>query len=101
MTGWFHGTTKNKILISLSTTKAEYIVVATCCSQVLWMKQTLKYIQVDFLDPISIMCDNSSVINISKNPVMHSRTKHIEIKYHFLREKVAGKEVKIEYVPTS
>lgn len=44
------------------------------------------------------MCDNSSAINISKNPIMHSRTKHIEIKYHFLREKVAKKEVKVEYV---
>lgn len=47
------------------------------------------------------MCDNSSVINISINPFMHSREKHIAIKYHFLREKVDDKEVKVEYVGTS
>lgn len=65
------------------------------------MKKTLKDIQIEFLDPIPIMCDNSSAINISKNPVMHSRTKNIAIKYHFFREKVAEKEVKVEYVCTN
>lgn len=65
------------------------------------MKKTLKDIQVDISDPIPIQCDNSSTINISKNLVMHSRTKHIAIKYYFLREKVEGHEVTMEYVPTS
>jgi len=46
------------------------------------------------------MCDNTSAINISNNPIMHSKTKHIPIKYHFLREKVLGKKVKLEYVPS-
>lgn len=64
------------------------------------MKQTLKDIQVDITDPILIWCDNLSAINIEKNPVMHSRTKHISIKYHFLREKFEGQEVKKDYVPT-
>jgi len=47
------------------------------------------------------MCDNSSAINISNNLVMHSRTKHIAIQYHFLKEKVAEGEVKLEFVPTT
>lgn len=47
------------------------------------------------------MCDNTSAINISKNLVMHSRTKHITIQYHFLKEKVVEGEVKLEFVPTS
>lgn len=64
------------------------------------MQQTLKDIQVDIIDPILIRCDNSSAINIAKNLVMHSRTKHIAIKYHFLKEKVEGQEVRMEYVPT-
>lgn len=51
-------------------------------------------------EPIPIRCDNSSAINISKNPVMHSRTKHFAIKYYFLRDKVADKEVIVGYVPT-
>jgi len=64
------------------------------------MKQTLKYIQVEFKKPIPILCDSTSVINISKNPVMHSKTNHIPIKYHFIREQVTEKNVKLDYVST-
>lgn len=64
------------------------------------MNQTLKDIRVSHDEPISILCDNKSAINISKNLVMHSRTKRISIRYHFLREKVAENEVKLEYSPT-
>ena len=51
-------------------------------------------------EPIVMFCDNTSAINISKNPVMHSKTKHIAIKYHFFRELVQDKEIKLEYVHT-
>jgi hypothetical protein len=64
------------------------------------MKQTLRDIKVEYDHPISILCDNTSAINISKNHVMHSRTKHIPIKYHFLREQVAEHNVKLEYIAT-
>jgi hypothetical protein len=64
------------------------------------MKQTLKDIQVEYNQPISILCDNTSAINISKNHVMHSKTKHIPIKYHFLREQVTEHNVKLEYIGT-
>jgi len=60
--------------------------------------QTLQYFQIECSPPISIMCDNTSAISISKNPVMHSKTKHIPIKYHFLREQVLEQKVKLEYV---
>jgi hypothetical protein len=72
--------------ISLSTVEAEYISEASCCTQVLWMKQTLTDRHVEYDDPIPIYCDNTSSISISKNPVMHSKMKHIPIKYHFLWE---------------
>ena len=49
---------------------------------------------------VIIYCDNTSLINISKNPVMHTKTKHIAIKYHFLRELVQNKKVRLEYVNT-
>ena len=90
---------KKQTSISLSTTEAEYIVAATCCIQVMWMKKTLQDMKVSIDEPISIKCDNKSAISISKNYVLHSKTKHIPIKYHFLREKVAQKVVKLEYVP--
>jgi hypothetical protein len=64
------------------------------------MKQTLTDIQVEYDEPIPIYCDNTSTISISKNTVMHSKTKHIPIKYHFLREQVAEKNIRVEYVGT-
>ena len=63
-------------------------------------KKTLTDIQVDYDEPIPIYCDNTSAINISKKSVMHSKTKHIPIKYHFLWEQVAEKKIKVEYVGT-
>jgi hypothetical protein len=77
---------KKKGSISLSTTKAEYIVVASCCTQVLWMIQTLTDMEVKYTALIPIHCDNTSAISVSNNHVFHSKTKHIPIKYHFLRE---------------
>ena len=57
---------KKKSSVSLSTAKAEYIAAAGCCTQVLWMKQTLTDIQVEYDDPIPIYCDNTSAISISR-----------------------------------
>ena len=74
--------------ISLSTKKFEYIVAASCFTQVIWIKQTLEDLLLNYEDPIVIHCDNMSAINISKNLVMHSKTKHISIKYHFKRTNV-------------
>ena len=62
------------------------------------MKQNLQDLQVQFSEPIPIFCDKTSAISISKNPVMHSKTKQIPIKYHFVREQVAEKNIKLEYV---
>jgi hypothetical protein len=59
---------KKQSSISLSTAETEYIAVATCCTQVLWMKQTLTDIQVEYDEPIPIYCDNTSAISILKNP---------------------------------
>ena len=91
---------KKQTSISLSTAEAEYIAAASCCTQVLWMKKILQDLQVQFSEPIPIFCDNTSAISISKNPIMHSKTKHIPIKYHFVREQVAEKNIKLEYVCT-
>jgi hypothetical protein len=91
---------KKESLVSLSTTEAEYIAAKTCCAHVLWIKKTLIDIQVEYDEPILIYCDNTSTISISKNPVMHSKTKHIPIKYHFLWEHVVDKNIIVEYVGT-
>ena len=58
----------------------------------------LEAMKVEIKEPVVMFYDNTSVINISKNPVMHSKTKHIAIKYHFVRELVQDKEIRLEYV---
>ena len=68
------------------------------CSDVIWFKQLLAGMKIEIKDPMLIYCDNTNAINISKNIVMHTRTKNIAIKYHFLRELVQDKEIKLEYV---
>eukprot|EP00253_Pinus_taeda_P014154 PITA_14154 len=97
LVSWF---SKKQSSIALSTAEVEYVATASCCTQLLWMMQTFKDFQITCTPPISILCDNTSAISISKNPVMHLKTKHIPIKYHFLREQVLEQKVKLEYVPS-
>lgn len=85
--------------MSLSTVEEKYITTTSCCTHVLWMKETLKDIRLSYDEPIFILCDNINAINILKNSIMHSRKKHISIQYHFLREKFVENEVDLEYVP--
>ena len=90
---------KKQNSVTLSTTEAEYIVAGLCCAQILWMKQTLSDFDLSF-EHVPIKCDSTTVINISKNPVQHSRTKHIEIKHHFLRDYAQKGEITLEFVST-
>ena len=60
----------------------------------------LKDLRIEISELVVIHCDNTSIVNMSKNLVLHSKTKHISIKYHMLREKVVEKEIKLEYVRT-
>jgi hypothetical protein len=64
------------------------------------MKQTLEDVHMKYDHPIGINYDNTSSINIYKDPIMHSKTNHIPIKYHFLRDRVSQKVVKVEYIDT-
>ena len=97
LVSWF---SKKQNTVALSTTEAEYISVGSCCAQLLWIKYQL----LDYgltLSKIPILCDNTSAINLTKNPVQHSRTKHIEIRHHFIRDHVVKGDVCIEYVNTN
>ncbi|GJW53351.1 copia protein [Tanacetum coccineum] len=94
LTSWF---SKKQTDFAISTTEAEYVSAGKACQQALWMKQAL----IDYgvrLDDIPIMCDNKGAIDLSKNPVQHSRTKHIEIRHHFLRDNVQKGKIFIEKV---
>nr|GEY01710.1 hypothetical protein [Tanacetum cinerariifolium] len=92
LTSWF---LKKQMALAISTTEAEYVSAEMAYQQALWMKQTL----IDYdvrLDDVSIMCDNKGTIDLSKNPVQHSRTKHIKIRHHFLRDNVQKGHISIK-----
>jgi hypothetical protein len=86
--------------VSLSTTKAEYVAAASCCAQLLWMRQTLKDYGIMF-DKVPLLYDNESAIKIAHNPVQHNKTKHIEICHHFIRDHVNRGEIDLSYVGTN
>ena len=90
---------KKQNSVALSTAEAEYVAAGSCCAQVLWIKQQLEDYGV-VQTKIPIKCDNTSAINLSKNPVQHSRTKHIEIRHHFLRDHVQKGDIELEFVCT-
>jgi hypothetical protein len=91
--------TRKQNSISLSTTEAEYIAAASCCTQMLWLKQQLSDFGVN-CGTLEIRCDNTSAINVSKNPVNHSRTKHIDVRHHFLRDHVEKKNIELTHCRT-
>jgi len=78
---------KKQACVALSTVEAEYIAAGSCSAQTLWLRQQLNDFGI-LLNKIPILCDNTRAINLTKNHIMHSRTKHIEIRHHFLREHV-------------
>ena len=90
---------KKQNRVSLSTTEAEYIAAASCCAQLLWMRQTLKDYCVT-CDKVPLLCDNESAIKIAYNNVQHSKTKHIEIRHHFIRDHVKRGDIDLSYVGT-
>ena len=77
--------TKKQNSVVLSTAEAEYVVAGACCAQVLWIKHTLLDYDLHY-DHVKIFCDNTSTIHMTKNANQHSKTKHIDIRYHFLRD---------------
>lgn len=85
--------------VSTSTTEAEYIAAGSCCTQILWMKQQLADYDIK-VTKCPIYCDNTSAISVSQNPVMHSKTKHIDIRYHFLKDHVEKGNIYLEYIST-
>ncbi|GKA64681.1 hypothetical protein Tco_0764388 [Tanacetum coccineum] len=76
---------KKQTIVAISSTEAEYVAAASCCAQVLWMQNQLLDYGFNFMNT-EIHIDNESTICIVKNPVFHSKTKHIQIRHHFIRD---------------
>ncbi|GJX93437.1 retrovirus-related pol polyprotein from transposon TNT 1-94 [Tanacetum coccineum] len=94
LTSWM---SKKQTALAISTTKAKYVSARKACQQALWMKQALVDYEVK-LNDVPVLCDNKGAIDLSKNPVLLSRTKHIEIRHHFLCDNVQKGNISIEKV---
>jgi hypothetical protein len=91
---------KKQNFVALSTAKAEHVAARSYCAQLLWMRQTLK----DYgytLNHVLLLCDSESAIKFPYNPCEHSRTKHIDIRHHFLRDHAIKGDIVISQVRTN
>ena len=90
---------KKTKLCFISTTEAEYVAASSCCFQVLWMKTQLLDYGYRMLW-IPIYCHSESAIAISHNPIQHSKTKHIELRYHFIKDHILKGNIELIFVHT-
>ncbi|GKA40889.1 hypothetical protein Tco_0733482 [Tanacetum coccineum] len=84
---------------AISSTKAKYIALSGCCAQVLWMRSQLTAYGIGY-NKIPMYCDNKSAIALCCNNVQHSRSKHIDIRFHFIKEQVENGVVELYFVNT-
>jgi hypothetical protein len=86
--------------VSRSSTEAEYKSLADATAEVIWVQVLLTELGIRHPKAASLWCDNLGATYLSANPVFHARTKHIKVYYHFVRERVANRQLNIRFVPT-
>lgn len=91
---------KRQNSVATSSTEAEYMALYEGVREAIWFKSLLNSIAINIPEPIVIFEDNNGCISIANNPTHHKRSKHIDIKYHFSREKIQEKIITLKYVPT-
>lgn len=86
--------------VALSSCEAEFMAATVAACQGIWLKNLLAAVAGKDPGPVLLYVDNKSAINLAKNPVFHGRSKHIDIRYHFIRDCVERGDIKLEYVKT-
>ncbi len=91
---------KKQSSVALSTAEAEYMALASSAQEAVWMRQLSSEMGIEYTKPVIIYEDNQSAIAMTKNPQFHGRTKHIAIKYHYIREQVNDGSITVQYCST-
>lgn len=91
---------KKQSVVARSSAEAEFRSVAHGICEVLWIRRVFEELKISTPPPIKVYCNNKSVIAISHNPVLHDRTKHVEIDKHFIKEKIDGGVICMVYIPS-
>ncbi|XP_050150594.1 uncharacterized mitochondrial protein AtMg00810-like [Malus sylvestris] len=89
---------KKQPIVTLSTCEAEYVAATSCVCHAIWLRNLLKELSMPQEEPTEIYVDNKSAIALAKNPVFHDRSKHIDTRYHYIRECIAREDVQVEYM---
>ena len=92
---------RKQATVSRSSTEAEYKALANATTELIWVQTLLNELRVNHSPVARLWCDNIGATYLSANPVFHARTKHIEVDYHFVRERVAKKLLDIRFIPTN
>ncbi|PWA54556.1 ribonuclease H-like domain, Reverse transcriptase, RNA-dependent DNA polymerase [Artemisia annua] len=90
--------TKKQATVALSSCESEFIAATAAATQALWLKRLLSRLTHSNEEKVTIMVDNKSAIELMKNPVFHGRSKHIDTKYHFIRECVEREDLQVEFI---
>ena len=91
---------KKQSVVALSSTEAEYIALCSTAQEVVWLRKLLCSLEFEQNEPTLLFEDNQGAIALCKNPKDHSRMKHVDIKYHFVRETVKNKIISLEHCPS-
>ena len=92
---------KKQTTIALSTTEAEYMAMSAATQEIKWVNQLLEELNLKQKEPVTLYTDNKSAKAISENDVSHDRTKHIDIRHHYVREAVKKAEIKVQWIETA
>ena len=91
---------RKQATVSRSSTESEYKALANATAEIMWVQSLLQELCVSSPPAAVLWCDNLGAKYLSSNPVFHARTKHIEVDYHFVRERVLEKLLEIDYIPS-
>ena len=92
---------KKQSVVARSSAEAEFRSLAQGICEAIWIKRILEELEIPISNPTKIYCDNKAAVSIAHNPVLHDRTKHIEVDKHFIKEKIEAGTICLPYIPTA